>query len=51
LLYVPAQDALGVPAIDAPEPDAVIARQAGNVPLVSCQVYGRMPPEAASIWE
>jgi hypothetical protein len=51
LLYVPAQDALGVPAIDAFEPDAVIVRQPGNVPLVNFQVYGGTPPETASCWE
>jgi hypothetical protein len=45
---LPAQEALGVPPMDAPEADCVIVRQAGNVPLASDQEYGGMPPVAVS---
>ena len=45
---LPAQEALGVPPMDAPEADCVIVRQAGSVPLASDQEYGGMPPVAVS---
>ena len=41
--------AFGVPLIRPV--DAVNERPDGNVPTVNCQVYGPVPPEAASAWE
>ena len=51
LLKVPAQDAVSVPDIVAPDAEFVIVRHVGSVPLLSAHVYGGIPPVPVSVTE